>query len=129
MTTRETTIAIAETYIFKGLVEQQPEAITFAENCQRFELGMNTGRSAAHLRELLNSPVYDLVLECFDLNWTVEGEQACVFYKQRLSISEQPALIATRFLIRDECIHEIEILFYNHGMMDASGEAVAALSA
>lgn len=128
-TSREAVINAAECYIFKGLVEQKPDEIPFHDDCQRTELGMNTGRNADHLRELLNGPIYDMVEECYDLNWTVEGEQACVFYKQKLSFVEQPVLIATRFIVRDGLICEIDILFYNHGMMDISGVAVEALSA
>jgi hypothetical protein len=126
---RETTINAAERYIFKGLVEQKPDEVPFHDDCQRIEIGMNTGRGAAHLRELLSGPIYDIVEDCYDLNWTVEGEQACVFYKQKLSVAEQPVLVATRFIVRDGLICEIEILFYSHGMMDVSGAAVEALSA
>jgi len=127
MNSRDSIIAAAEAYIFKGLVAQQPELVPLADNCIRIELGMNTGSSGEHLRELLASSIYDVVQECYDLNWTVEGEQACVFYKQKLSFCDSPILIATRFIVRDGLIYEIEILFYSHGMMDASGEAVAAL--
>ncbi len=126
--TRDDVIDACELYIFKGLLEHKPELVPFADECVRIELGMNTGRSGDHLRELLKSDVYLVVQDCFDLNWTVEGEKACVFYKQKLSFAEKPALIATRFVVRDGLIYEIEILFYNHGMMDVSGEAVATLS-
>lgn len=125
---REAVVAAVESYIFKGLRDQQPDQVLLADDCVRIELGMNTGRDGAHIRELLASSVYDAVLDCFDLNWTVEGDQACVFYKQKLSFAETPALIATRFVVTDGKIAEIEILFFNLGMMDVSAEAVKELS-
>ena len=128
MTDRQRIIDICEAYIFKGLQDQTPDLVPLADNCVRIELGMNTGRNAAHIRELLKGEAYDAVLECFDLNWTVDGNQACVFYKQKLSFTESPCLVATRFVVSNELISEIEILLFNHGIMDATAEAVAALS-
>ena len=107
---RESIIKIAESYLFKGLVEQKPDEIPLADNCTRTELGLNTGNDANHLRMLLSSEAYDNVLDCYDLNWTVEGNQACVFYKQKLRQPDIPILVATRFKIEDDLIHEIEII-------------------
>ena len=115
---RESIIKIAESYLFKGLVEQKPEEIPFAENCTRTELGFNTGKDANHLKMLLSSEAYDNVLDCYDLNWVVEGGQACVFYKQKLKQPEVPILVATRFKIENDLIHEIEIILYCPGMTD-----------
>ena len=115
---RESTIKIAESYLFKGLIEQKPEEIPLADNCTRTELGFNTGKDANHLRALLSSEAYDNVLDCYDLNWIVEGAQACVFYKQKLKQPEVPILVATRFKIENDLIHEIEIILYCPGMTD-----------
>ena len=128
MTDRQHIIDICESYIFKGLQDQTPELVPLADNCLRTELGMITGRNAAHIRELLKGEAYDAVLECFDLNWTVEGNQASVFYKQKLSFTDTPCLVATRFVIKDKLISEIEILLFNNGIMDATAETVATLS-
>lgn len=125
--TRQEIIDCCEAYIFKGLVEQQPDAIPLAEGCVRTELGMNTGRNAAHIRELLKSPMYDVVVDSFDLEWVVEGDPACVFYKQKMSIKDEPSLIATRFRVRGGLIEEIEILFFTEGMMDVTAQAVKQL--
>ena len=115
---REAIIKIAESYLFKGLVEQKPDQIPFADNCTRTELGFNTGKDAEHLRALLSSAAYDNVLSCFDLNWIVDGNQACVFYKQKLKQPDIPILVATRFKIENELICEIEIILYCPGMTD-----------
>lgn len=128
MTDRQHMIDICQAYIFKGLQDQTPELVPLADNCLRTELGMITGRNAAHIRELLKGQAYDAVLECYDLNWTVEDNQACVFYKQKLSFTDTPCLVATRFVVADKLISEIEILLFNHGIMDATAEAVTALA-
>lgn len=125
---RDDIIAACESYIFDGLRDQKPDKVRLAEHCVRTELGMVTGRDAEHLRRVLGSYVYDCVLECYDLNWVVEGDQACVFYKQKLTFTDLPCLIATRFKIVDGLLEEIEVLEYNHGMMDSSAEVVAELS-
>jgi len=126
--TREEIIECCETYIFKCLTEHKPELVPFAEDCTRTELGMNTGRNATHIREMLRNEMYNVIEDSFDLNWVVEGDQACVFYKQSTSIKDEPNLIATRFLVQDGLIKEIEILMFNEGMMDITAEAVKALS-
>ena len=121
---RESIIKIAESYLFKGLVEQKPDEIPLADNCTRTELGLNTGNDANHLRMLLSSEAYDNVLDCYDLNWTVEGNQACVFYKQKLRQPDIPILVATRFKIEDDLIHEIEIILYCPGMTDMFADEI-----
>ena len=121
---RESIIEIAESYLFKGLVEQKPDEIPLADNCTRTELGLNTGNDAKHLRMLLSSEAYDNVLDCYDLNWTVDGNQACVFYKQKLRQPDIPILVATRFKIEDDLIHEIEIILYCPGMTDMFADEI-----
>lgn len=115
---RESIIKIAESYLIKGLIEQKPEGIPFADNCTRTELGFNTGKDANHLKMLLSSEAYDNVLDCYDLNWIVEGNQACVFYKQKLKQPDIPILVSTRFKIENDLIHEIEIILYCPEMTD-----------
>ena len=106
------------------MVEQKPDEIPLADNCTRTELGLNTGNDAKHLRMLLSSEAYDNVLDCYDLNWTVEGNQACVFYKQKLRQPDIPILVATRFKIEDDLIHEIEIILYCPGMTDMFADEI-----
>ena len=106
------------------MVEQKPDEIPLADNCTRTELGLNTGNDANHLRMLLSSEAYDNVLDCYDLNWTVEGNQACVFYKQKLRQPDIPILVATRFKIEDDLIHEIEIILYCPGMTDMFADEI-----
>ena len=126
--TRQEIIDCCHTYIMQGLVEQKPELVPLADDCTRTELGMNTGRNAAHIRELLMNDIYEVVQDSFDFNWVVEGDQACVFYKQKMSISDEPSLVATRFRVEDGLIRDIEILLFTKGMMDMTAEAVKALS-
>lgn len=126
--TREAVLSAAESYIYQGLVAQQPERVPFAENVIRIELGMQTGKGAAHLRELLRSDVYDAVHDVQNLRWVVEGEQAVVFYEQLLSFLSTPLLVCTRFRVREGLIEEIEILLYAEGMTDSIAAEVARLA-
>ncbi len=125
---RATVIAAAEKYIHQGLVEHKPEEVPFAEDVVRTELGMDTGTGAAELRQLLRSEAYEAVEGVANLRWIVEGEQAVVFYEQKVSFLEDPLLICTRFRVVDGLIKEIEILLYGKGMTDAIAENVAQLA-
>ena len=126
--TREAVIAAGESYIRQGLVEHRPDEVPFADDVVRTELGMVTGRGAAQLRELLRSEVYLAVQGVDNLRWIVEGEQAVVFYEQRVSFADQPLLICTRFRVVEGLIREIEILLYGRGMTDRIAENVAQLA-
>lgn len=126
--TRDAIIAVAETYIYQGLVKQQPDRVPFADDVIRTELGMQTGKGASQLRELLRSEVYDAVRDVQNLRWIVEDEQAVVFYEQILSFLPAPLLVCTRFRVRNSLITEIEILLYADGMTDRIAADVARLS-
>lgn len=127
-TSRDAIIATAEKYIFQGLVEHKPDLVPFADDAVRRELGMVTGASGAELRELLRSDAYLAVQGADNLRWIVEGDQAVVFYEQRVSFSTEPLLICTRFLVTDGLIREIEILLYGKGMMEAIAASVEELA-
>ena len=126
--TREAVIAAAEKYIRQGLVEHKPDQVPFADDVVRTELGMVTGSGADELRELLRSDVYLAVQGVDNLRWIVEGEQAVVFYEQRVSFTDVPLLICTRFRVVEGLIREIEILLYGKGMTDGIAESVAQLA-
>lgn len=125
---REAVIAAAEKYIFEGIVNHNPDAVPFADDCVRRELGMITGQSGTELCELLRSEAYEPVTGAHNLRWVVEGEQAVVFYEQSVSFSADPLLVCTRFCVRGGLIGEIEILLYGKGLMDAIAAGVEALA-
>lgn len=110
MTSRSDVIAIAERYLFHGLVEHDPAPVPLAAACWRREQGRNTGDSGPAIAESLRSDIMKVITGIESLSWVVEGEQAVAFYDLHVKTGA-PVRIAERFRVADGEIHEIEALF------------------
>ncbi len=111
MSRREDLIAVANTYLQEGLMDHDPDAVLFAEDCVRIEMGYETGGNAAQLRELLLHDALKANKAMRDLAWVVEEPFVDVWYRLELHDVEEPLRISTRFHIVDGLIQRIEILF------------------
>jgi hypothetical protein len=68
-------IAAAEAYI-DALVSHNADAVPFADDCTRIEVGMKTGFSGNHLRRSLSGgPQYRVICGASDRGFAVDGDQ------------------------------------------------------
>ncbi|MBO0680892.1 hypothetical protein JRC04_25780 [Mycolicibacterium sp. S2-37] len=67
-------IAAADAYI-DALATHNADAVPFAPDCVRIEVGLKTGFSADHLRRSLNrGPQYRIISATTDRRFTVDGD-------------------------------------------------------
>jgi len=92
-------------------MDHDPDAVLFAEDCVRIEMGYETGGNAAQLRELLLHDALKANKAMRDLVWVVEEPFVDVWYRLELHDVEEPLRISTRFQIVEGLIQRIEILF------------------
>ena len=111
MSRRDELIAIASTYLFQGLLEHKPDAVLFADDCVRMEMGWETGGNAQQLRELLAGDAYLANKAIHDLVWVVEEPYLDARFSLELHNMDVVMRIATRFRIDNNLISHIEILF------------------
>ena len=112
MTDRESIIAVAERYLFQGLVEHDGQRVPLAETVVRMEQGHNTGEGREGLVKALTHPVMNVIAGIRNVRWIVEGDQAVAFYDLEVTNSDRPVLIAERFRVVDGLITEIEAIFH-----------------
>lgn len=110
-TSREQLITAAEKYLFQGLVEHDGSEVPLAPDCWRIEQGVDTGDTAAKIREQLTAEVMNVITGLDNLRWLVEGDEGVVYYDLHTKASPKPVLIAERFKVRDGLIQEIEAIF------------------
>ncbi len=110
-TQREHLIEVCEKYLFHGLVEHDGSKVPLAPDCWRIEQGVDTGNSAAKIREQLASEIMNLITGLDNLRWLVEGDEGVVYYDLHTKASPKPVLIAERFKVIDGQISEIEAIF------------------
>jgi hypothetical protein len=68
-------IAAAEAYI-DALVSHNADAVPFADDCTRIEVGMKTGFSGNHLRRSVSGgPQYRVICGASDRKFAVDGDQ------------------------------------------------------
>jgi hypothetical protein len=68
-------IAVAQAYI-DALVSHQADAVAFAPNCTRVEVGLKTGFSGKHLRRSLNGGLQYRVIQSASIpEYTVVGDE------------------------------------------------------
>lgn len=68
-------IAAADAYI-DALASHRADAVPFAPDCVRIEVGVKTGFSADHLRRSLNrGPQYRVIAATTDRDFRVDGDQ------------------------------------------------------
>ena len=119
-------IDVAETYLFHGLVEHDPDKVLLDPNVARFELGRCTAGScrsangAADLRQALLIPQNRVISGIRTLRWYVECAkdgpcEAIAFYDLDVSALEPrpPVYIAERFQIVHGLIKQIEVAGIN----------------
>lgn len=107
---REDMIAIAKTYLIDGLILHQPQNALLADDCVRIENGMETGGSAAVIRQLLTGDNYLINDTIENERWVVEGAFADVWYDLKLRGGAPTMSISSRFEIADGKIKKIEVL-------------------
>ena len=106
-------IAAAEAYI-DALVSHDADAVPFADDCVRIEVGLKTGFSGDHLRRSLNrGPQYRVIGGATDRKFTVNGDEVhatfTIVTKAALAGRRVVAHVDETFLIpaRDGKIHHI----------------------
>ncbi len=111
-------IAVAETYIFGGLVEHDGDKVLLADDALRTEQGRSTGDNAAAIRASLESPGLRVVSGVENLRWVVECNDDDVCHAEATFDLEidtfgprPPVLISERFRVEDGLIQEIEAIF------------------
>ena len=85
-------IAVARAYI-DALVTHQADAVAFAPDCTRVEVGLKTGFSGNHLRRSLNGgPQYRVIKSATVLEITVAGDEV----RARFDLVTKPSLAGRR---------------------------------
>jgi hypothetical protein len=113
-TTSETDrIGAADAYI-DALASHDADAVPFAPDCVRVEMGLKTGFSANHLRRSLNrGPQYRVIAATTDREFRVDGDRVhatfTVVTKSRIAGRRVVAYVDETFVIpaSDGLIHDI----------------------
>ncbi|MCV7290104.1 nuclear transport factor 2 family protein [Mycolicibacterium wolinskyi] len=85
-------IAAAQAYI-DALATHQADAVPFAPDCIRIEMGLKTGRSGDHLRRSLNNgPQFKLIEQVTPPEFTVDGDRI----RARFDVLTKPRLFGRR---------------------------------
>jgi hypothetical protein len=106
-------IAAAQSYI-DALVSHRADAVPFAPECTRIEVGIKTGFSGKHLRRSLNrGPQFRLIAAATAPEFSIDGDEVRSIY----DIITKPSLAGRRVCARvdetfvipadDGCIHHI----------------------
>jgi hypothetical protein len=85
-------IAVAQAYI-DALVSHNSDAVQFAPDCTRVEVGLKTGFSGNHLRRSLNrGPQYRVIASTTTPEYTVVGDEV----RARYDLVTKPSLAGRR---------------------------------
>jgi hypothetical protein len=85
-------IAAAQAYI-DALVTHAADAVPFAPDCIRIEMGLKTGRSGDHLRRSLNrGPQFRLIEQATTPEFTIDGDNV----RARFDVLTKPRLFGRR---------------------------------
>ena len=116
----EQAIAVAETYLFKGLVEHNPASaaqVLLADDATRAEQGRVNATTAEAIRtQLGTSAGLKSITGIANIRWFVECDrddvcEAVAFYDLLVNTGPLPVLISERFRVEDGLIQEIEAIF------------------
>jgi hypothetical protein len=106
-------IAAAQSYI-DALVSHNAEAVPFAPDCVRIEMGIKTGFSGNHLRRSLNrGPQFRVIAAATPPQYTIDGDEVRAVYdvltKVQLGGRRVGAHVDETFVIPvgDTAIHHI----------------------
>ena len=85
-------IAAAQAYI-DALISHDADAVPFAPNCVRIEVGLKTGFSGDHLRRSLNGgPQYRVIKSATVPEFTVDGDEV----RARFDLATRPSVAGKR---------------------------------
>lgn len=85
-------IAAAQAYI-SALADHRADAVPFAADCTRVEVGLKTGFSGSHLRRSLNrGPQYRVIASTTAPEFTVDGDQV----RARFDVITKPSIAGRR---------------------------------
>ena len=85
-------IAVAQGYI-DALVSHRADAVAFAPDCTRVEVGLKTGFSGNHLRRSLNGGLqYRVIASASTPEFTVSGDEV----RARFELTTKPSLAGRR---------------------------------
>ncbi len=129
MSSREEKIAVVKTYMYEGLLDHKPEAVLFAEDCERWEMGYITGGSGAELRELLKDPAYEANKAIHNARWLVEGDYVDCRYDLELHDVPDTMRIASRYQVVDGLIKHMEVMICAGAMHEFVMQSVAEMAA
>ena len=118
----EQAIAVAETYLFHGLVEHNPDSaalVLLAETATRAEQGNVNATTGAAIRTQLGTSLgLKIITGISNIRWFVECdsdavcEAVCIYDLEVNALGPRPpVLIAERFRVEDGLIQEIEAIF------------------
>ncbi|MDG3015987.1 hypothetical protein [Speluncibacter jeojiensis] len=110
--TDEQRIAVARSYL-DALVSHDASAVQFAADAVRYEVGVKTGRSGAHLRRSLErGPQFRVIGGIRELTATVTGEVVHTHYLLDTSVFGRNLVVAEideTFVVPDDLvIHRID---------------------
>ncbi len=112
---RDAITDVAETYMFKGFLERDVEAVRAVMHpaATRIENGVNTGTSGDDIAERFDNPVFQVITGIQDLRWTVDVQrgEAFAIFDLTTTRSATPTRIFERFLVEDGLLKEIEAQF------------------
>ena len=102
----EDRIAAAQSYI-DALANHRGDAVPFAPDCVRFEMGIKTGFSGSHLRRSLNrGPQFRIIRECTPPKFDVDGDHV----RAQFDVITKPTLLGRRV-----CTHVDETFLVTDG--------------
>ena len=85
-------IAAAQAYI-SALADHRADAVPFAADCTRVEVGLKTGFSGSHLRRSLNrGPQYRVIASTTAPEFTVDGDRV----RARFDVITKPSIAGRR---------------------------------
>ncbi len=111
------TVIDTATRYLEALVSHDAQSVPLAPDARRIDNGKTVVEGADALRSIISR---EPAAAIDSLRWIVDGDQAIVFYDLDADMAEErpgpsdqwiPAYIGERFLVREERIEEIEVVY------------------
>jgi hypothetical protein len=102
-------VDVATTYL-DALVSRDADQARLAPGIRRINNGEPGAEGADAIREIIRNEPPTVM---GDRRWVVEGEHAIAFYDLEATVRGEswPAYIAEHFVVRDDLVHELDIVF------------------
>jgi hypothetical protein len=102
-------VDVATTYL-DALVSRDADHARLARGIRRINNGVLAVEGADAIREIIRNEPPTVMS---DRRWVVDGEDAVAFYDVEATVrgDRWPAYIAEHFVVRDELVHELDIVF------------------